>query len=72
MRAALPTHIALTREEAGCLSFEVTQTDDSLVWAVAERFVDAAAFEAHQTRAVSIGLGQANQRHCTRLHHRRP
>lgn len=51
VRAALPAHIALTRAEAGCLSFEVTPTDDPMVWAVSERFTNAAAFEAHQTRA---------------------
>lgn len=48
---ALPTHIALTRAEPGCLSFEVTQ-DSALPgrFLVAERFVDQAAFDAHQTR----------------------
>ncbi len=51
VRAALPEHIRLTREEPGCLSFDVTPTDDPLVWHVAESFVDKAAFEAHQTRA---------------------
>lgn len=49
--AALPEHIALTREEPGCISFEVTRTDDPLIWAVAEEFTDPAAFEAHQARA---------------------
>lgn len=44
-------HIVLTRAEAGCLSFEVIQSDDPMVWTVSERFTDAAAFEAHQTRA---------------------
>ncbi|KEJ88398.1 putative quinol monooxygenase [Sulfitobacter donghicola] len=51
VRAALPDHITLTRAEAGCISFEVTPTDDPMIWSVAERFVDAAAFEAHQQRA---------------------
>ncbi len=48
---ALPRHIALTRAEAGCLSFEVTE-DAKLSgrYHVAERFVDRAAFDAHQTR----------------------
>ena len=50
VRAALDTHIGLTRAEIGCLSFEVTQTDDPMIWAVSERFVDPASFEAHQTR----------------------
>lgn len=53
VRAALATHIALTRAEAGCISFEVTKTSDPMVWAVSERFVDAAAFEAHQARAAA-------------------
>lgn len=50
VHANVDTHIALTRAEVGCLSFEVVQTDDPMVWSVAERFTDAAAFEAHQTR----------------------
>ncbi len=58
VRATLDTHIALTRAEKGCLSFEVTQTDDPMVWSVAERFTDAAAFEAHQTRAASSDWAQ--------------
>lgn len=48
--AYLPEHIRLTRAEAGCLSFEVLQTADPMVWSVSERFTDAAAFEAHQVR----------------------
>lgn len=51
VRAALPTHITLTRAEAGCMSFEVSATSDPLVWEVSERFVNASAFEAHQARA---------------------
>jgi quinol monooxygenase YgiN len=53
VRAALEAHIALTRAEPGCVSFEVTPTDDPLIWAVAEEFTDPAAFEAHQTRAAA-------------------
>lgn len=51
VRAALADHIRLTRAEPGCLSFEVVQTDDPLVWQVDEAFTDAPAFTAHQTRA---------------------
>ena len=51
VRAALDKHIALTRSEAGCISFEVTPTEDPLVWSVEEEFIDPAAFEAHQARA---------------------
>ena len=46
----LPDHLRLTRAEPGCLSFEVSQTDDPLVWRVEERFVDRAAFDFHQQR----------------------
>ncbi len=49
--AALPDHIALTRAEPGCLSFEVTP-DESLEgrFLVAETFVDQVSFDGHQTR----------------------
>ena len=50
LRAALPAHIEATRAEPGCLHFEVTETDDPLVWEVSERFTDPAAFKAHQAR----------------------
>ena len=48
--AMLPEHIRLSRAEPGCLTFNVTRTDDPLVWRLDESFVDRAAFEAHQTR----------------------
>ena len=51
MRAALDTHIALTRAEPGCVSFHVTQTADPLVWQVSEVFEYPAAVEAQQARA---------------------
>lgn len=53
----LPEHIALTRAEPGCLSFEVTRSGDPLVWAVAERFVDSHAFRAHQARVAASAWG---------------
>jgi quinol monooxygenase YgiN len=51
VRAALPAHILATRAEAGCISFEVTPTDDPLVWHVDERFDSPTAFDIHQARA---------------------
>lgn len=51
VRAARPEHIRLTRQEPGCMSFNVDPTDDPFVWQVDEEFVDSAAFEAHQIRA---------------------
>ena len=46
----LPLHIALTRDEPGCVSFEVTQDVDPLTWRVEEVFEDEASFRAHQDR----------------------
>ena len=53
VRRHLPEHVALTRAEPGCLRFAVEPTEDPLVWSVAERFVDRAAFDAHQARVRS-------------------
>ncbi|WP_065328903.1 putative quinol monooxygenase [Tritonibacter mobilis] len=57
----LPEHIRLTRAEPGCVSFEVTQTDDPSVWRVEECFTDRAAFDAHQLRAGASLWGQKTQ-----------
>ena len=49
---ALPTHIALTRAEPGCLAFDVTPSpDDPGRFLVSEIFQDQVAFDAHQARA---------------------
>ena len=55
----LPLHIALTRAEPGCESFEVTPGDEPRVWLVSERFRDAAAFHAHQARVAESAWGRA-------------
>ncbi|WP_368496976.1 putative quinol monooxygenase [Herbiconiux sp. A18JL235] len=57
----LPEHIELTRAEAGCLSFEVTATDDPLIWAVEERFATEAAFAAHQARVAASEWGRSTE-----------
>lgn len=51
--AGLDTHIALTRAEPGCISFEVVQSADPMIWTVAETFTDRAAFAAHQSRTAA-------------------
>ena len=57
-RSALPTHIRLSREEPGCLRFDVTEDADVPGrFHVSEAFIDAAAFEAHQTRARASDWG---------------
>ena len=50
VRLHLPEHIALTRAEPGCLTFDIAETDDPMVWEVMEAFRDRPSFEAHQTR----------------------
>ena len=58
----LAEHVRLTRAEPGCLAFEVTESDERRGWlAVAERFRDAAAFEAHQARAAASEWGAATR-----------
>ena len=51
VRAHLPEHIRLTRLEPACITFDVTETEDPLVWEVFEQFTDQAGFDAHQARA---------------------
>lgn len=55
----LPTHIELTRAEAGCLAFDVAPTGDPLVWRVSEQFSSAESFQAHQKRVAASEWGQA-------------
>jgi len=55
----LPLHTQLTRAEPGCVSFEVTQTHDPLVWQVDELFQDAESFSAHQRRVADSEWGRA-------------
>jgi len=50
VRQFFPEHIRLSRAEPGCLKFEVTPGADPLVWHLDEAFINAAAFEAHQSR----------------------
>jgi quinol monooxygenase YgiN len=50
LRQHLPHHISLSRAEPGCLRFDITPTDDPLIWQVTELFADQAAFEAHKAR----------------------
>ncbi|NNK16448.1 MAG: antibiotic biosynthesis monooxygenase [Sulfitobacter sp.] len=61
VRAALDEHIRLTRSEPGCISFEVTPTDDPLVWTVAEEFTTPESFNAHQERASASDWAEATK-----------
>lgn len=55
----LDAHIELTRAEAGCISFDVSRTDDPFVWRVEERFTDTVAFRRHQDRVAASDWGRA-------------
>lgn len=58
--AALPVHMRLTRNEPGCLQFEVEQSPgEPNVFSVYEEFADRHAFEAHQLRARASDWGKA-------------
>ncbi|MDG3088459.1 antibiotic biosynthesis monooxygenase [Vibrio hannami] len=59
VKAELVTHKRLTKEEPGCLIFNVTESPDNpLRFDVYEEFVDKAAFEAHQKRVSSSRWGK--------------
>ncbi|MGJ8618948.1 MAG: putative quinol monooxygenase [Methylophilaceae bacterium] len=56
---ALSTHIALTRQEAGCLRFDVIQRDGfPNIFDVYEEFISKEAFEYHQARVKSSSWGK--------------
>ncbi|MBZ5734675.1 antibiotic biosynthesis monooxygenase [Nocardioides sp. TRM66260-LWL] len=55
----LPEHVALTRAEPGCREFVVERIGATTSWRVQERFVDRAAFEAHQRRVAASTWGRA-------------
>jgi quinol monooxygenase YgiN len=55
----LAKHVALTRSEKGCISFEVTRSEDPWVWQVEEWFRDAAAFALHQERVAQSEWGRS-------------
>ncbi len=52
-------HVAASRAEPGCIRFDLVQTDDPLVFAVAERFRSVEAYRAHQARTRASAWGRA-------------
>ncbi|PHM27979.1 putative quinol monooxygenase [Xenorhabdus innexi] len=50
IRKYIPEHKRLTKEETGCLSFEVTETADPLIWKVEEIFKNKDDLDSHQKR----------------------
>ncbi|PZR00410.1 MAG: antibiotic biosynthesis monooxygenase [Cereibacter sphaeroides] len=61
VRRHLAEHVRLTLAEAGCLSFQVAQTGDPLIWRVQECFANRAAFDAHQSRTRTSAWGIATE-----------
>ncbi|PKH55402.1 antibiotic biosynthesis monooxygenase [Shewanella sp. Choline-02u-19] len=59
VKDALLQHTELTKQELGCLIFEVTQdSQDSCRFNVYEEFVDHASFAAHQSRVANSTWGE--------------
>ncbi|MFC0200474.1 GNAT family N-acetyltransferase [Paracoccus rhizosphaerae] len=54
----LPDHAALSRAEPGCLRFDITQSEDPMIWDLEELFSDRRAFEAHQGRTRASPWGE--------------
>lgn len=58
VKAALVTHIRLTREESGCIEFKVVQgSQNPHRFFVYEEFENDAVFKAHQARVASSDWG---------------
>jgi len=58
VQAELPTHIELTKQENGCLIFNVTQDKHNANrFDVYEEFIDKQSFSAHQSRVKSSKWG---------------
>lgn len=54
----LPTHIHKTRQEAGCLIFDVAQDEENINrFNVHEEFVDEESFSVHQNRVKNSEWG---------------
>lgn len=54
-------HVGLSRAEPACLSFDIAETEDPLVFEVMESFRDRAGFEAHQARTRASGWWAATR-----------
>ena len=67
IKAELAIHCELTKQEAGCLVFDVSPCPDSPnIFKVYEEFVDQQAFDLHQTRVKTSEWGKISvnvQRH---------
>lgn len=59
VKSELPNHIHLTRAEAGCVAFTVSESiDNPLRYDVFEEFIDQEAFDFHQKRVINSYWGE--------------
>ncbi len=69
VKEELPNHIALTRDEEGCLVFEVSQAPDNpFRFNVYEEFDNANSYRSHQSRVQASVWGSITtnvERHYT-------
>ena len=62
IKEELPNHIALTRQEKGCVVFEVSQCTENLNrFSVYEEFTSQASFELHQARVNRSKWGSVSE-----------
>lgn len=61
VRQNLAEHVRLTRQEPGCIMFDITETANPLEWRVEEEFTDEQAFERHQIRISESAWGRATE-----------
>lgn len=62
VKEALPLHIELTRQEEGCLEFQVEQDKiNRNIFNVYEEFANKKSFEEHQNRVQSSGWGKLTE-----------
>ena len=59
LRAVFAEMETASRAEAGCLHFDIAQTDDPLVWQVEELFTGDAALKAHKARTMASAWAAA-------------
>ena len=63
VKQELVVHFDLTRQESGCLVFEVTpDANDPNRFNVYEEFVDQHAFDHHQARIANSNWGKVTKR----------
>lgn len=59
IKEVLSTHIELTKNEPGCIVFEVSQDSEQMNrFNVYEEFTDDTSFKAHQSRAANSKWGE--------------